>query len=69
MRQKRVFLNREFIFREECTLFNLDVPVYEVCEKIEADLKHHERLWSLYEEFRKSAYISRSFFLAMELAK
>lgn len=38
-------------FSDDCALFNLNAPEFEICQKIEEDLKHHESMWSLFDEF------------------
>ncbi|XP_034239710.1 cytoplasmic dynein 2 heavy chain 1 [Thrips palmi] len=55
LREKRQewdeILTRKEKMLDDCKLFNLSTPEFQICNKVEEDIKYHENMWSLFDEF------------------
>jgi hypothetical protein len=42
--------------RQDCANFGIEVPEFSVVDEVESDLKKHEDMWSLFDEFNTGNY-------------
>lgn len=40
-----------FIFRQDCATFGIESAEFSVVDEVESDLKKHENMWSLFDDF------------------
>jgi hypothetical protein len=45
-----------FTFRQDCANFGIESPEFSVVDEVESDLKRHENMWSLFDEFKTGNY-------------
>jgi hypothetical protein len=44
------------ICRQDCANFGIEVPEFSIVDEVESDLKKHENMWSLFDEFNTGNY-------------
>lgn len=44
------------ICRQDCANFGIEIPEFSIVDEVESDLKKHENMWSLFDEFNTGNY-------------